>query len=146
MRYLMILSLLVFSSFAGCHFFDDPDEMDECPLNSGYPCACTYEDPDVAEYGECRDGSSCLFPEVGGDMAHGFCAAPCSGTTDVTSCTGARGYGTEGVCWWAVDAEEPNFCAVFCDGDGMGNCAPGMSCEPVSADSSYRICMPNTAN
>ena len=145
MRYLMILSLVSLSLFAaGCHFFEDSDEIDECPLNSGYPCACTSENAFVAKNGNCYDGSTCLY--ITGDEAHGFCAEPCDGLTDVSSCTGARGYGTEGVCWWQLDADEPNYCALFCDGAGMGNCAPGMSCKPPTEGASYSVCVPNTAD
>ena len=140
---LLTLSCLLSFLAVGCHFFDDADEIDDCPLNSGYPCACTYEDALVARDGQCLDGSACLY--WGDDKTHGVCAEACDGVTDVTSCTEINGYGNEGLCWFqTTDADAPNYCAVLCDGDGMGNCAPGMSC--LEDGSEYRYCLPNTVD
>ena len=138
-----ILSLggmLVLLLFTGCHFFDDPDDLDECPLNWGYPCACTYDDEKVSLTGECRDGSGCLYFD---NESRGICANQCDGTSDVGSCEETWGYGEEGLCWFQANGSDtPNFCAVFCQGNGRGNCSPGMECSLIAEDSDYRVCLP----
>ena len=144
MRYLSLATFSLLSVLAiGCHFFEDSDNIDDCPLNSGYPCPCTYDDSDVYQTGECRDGSACLA--YVDDQSHGICAETCSGVSDATSCFDTKAYGTEGLCWTGDSNVYPqNYCAVYCEGTEDDNCSPGMVCTPVTGETGYYICLPKT--
>lgn len=108
--------------------FGEKVDMDDCPLNSGYPCRC-----DGVK--NCDDGSECvgLRPDQNG----GLCAAPCEGAEDEASCAETKGYGLYGECAGYKGASaSPEFCIVICEEDGQtAECPPDFECE-------NEICMP----
>ncbi len=108
--------------------FGERADMDDCPLNSAYPCRC-----DGVK--NCDDGSECvgLRPDQNG----GMCAAPCAGGDDAASCAETGGYGLYGECAGYKGASEtPEFCIVICEEDGQSaKCPPDFACE-------NEICMP----
>jgi len=103
-----------------CHLFEDPDTLDECPLNSGYPCPCN---PQI-NGAQCDDGSTCEFFD---DPGEGVCAATCRGIEDRSSCRASRWDGEDGYCRLKANgAGMPNRCLAACWDET--DCPPGMSC------------------
>jgi hypothetical protein len=128
----MTVSLFIF----GCHFFEDADNVDECPLNSGYPCPC--DSTQLTVY--CDDGrSACMYWN---DPTRGFCSLPCDGASDTQKCANTAAYGNEGICRFMADGSTtPNYCGVVCQGNGGGNCPPGMDCMTLDGED-YKVCFP----
>ncbi len=130
----------------GCHFFEDSDNVDECPLNSGYPCACSPLDEEItASKGFCRDFSTCIyFPNS--DNTRGVCSPVCAGSTDTVTCSNTNGYGSEGLCLMpSADNSEIFFCAVFCTKSDMASCPPGQKCVLLD-DGQNGVCYPKLPN
>ena len=143
--------------FVGCHFFDDPDESfdesdDDCPLNSGYPCACDPKEDLVRTTGLCLDGSYCIAGVKNPGM--GFCSQRCVGWNDSDSCIlpfSKWGVGF-GLCFVDVFqvAGEANGCVLVCEanlGDNeygiegtlSGECPWGLECQEL-LDPSTKVC------
>ncbi len=138
---LMVLVLFFGVLFAGCHFFDDFDDLsDGCPFGSGYPCAC---DPDD-NGGLCDDDSSCVYWEDNAGK-QGICSAACNGPSDQRPCQDSKGYGTSGICWMKVgDTPQPNACIVRCESGGESDsCPPGMECAETIDN--FSGCVPPAA-
>jgi len=145
-RYGLILWSVLALCCSACHFFEDSENVDECPLNSGYPCPCLQ---DMATR-DCRDGigpyccedgrSQCIFfPDR--DETRGICSLPCTGVTDTQTCIRTEGFGSEGICSLKVDSSTtPNFCAVVCN-PGGNDCPPGMECL-LDTTLNYSLCIP----
>jgi hypothetical protein len=135
----IVITLLSFGViFTGCHLFEHPENIDDCPLNSGYPCPCN---PSVAPV--CMDDSPCLFynnPEMG------FCSRPCAGIHDDATCQETAGYGVQGLCRFTTleDSTEPTNCQVACEYDNLvGECPPGLECIPFADElTTYKVCYP----
>ncbi len=123
---------------AGCHFFESADDIDECPLNSGWPCPC--DNTQLDNGGLCDDRqSTCLWVN---DETRGMCSLPCNGVSDTLTCRNTQDYGNEGICRFKTDeSETPNFCGIICVGNGSGNCPPGMDCLILDGES-YKMCFP----
>lgn len=124
-----LIWLSVFVIITGCHMFEDSENVDECPLNSGFPCPCSME----MSGGFCEDQSHCV---TDGDD-YGICKMPCGSTA---SCEETQGWGIAGLCDQDLD-EDGKYCQVICDhSDGdAGYCPPGMDCVWVD-DTQYAIC------
>ena len=123
---------IIFSLFAllcACHMFEDPENVDECPLNSGYPCPCSMETSE----GFCEDNSRCVS---GGDD-YGMCKMPCASKD---TCEETQGWGIAGICD-EEKGEDGKYCQIVCDQrDGeAGYCPPGMDCAWVTG-TQYAIC------
>ncbi len=119
----------------GCHFFEDSENVNECPLNSGYPCPCIpdmaqYDCKGLSDYYCCKDGrSSCVYTDTPESRNRGICTKPCNGIDDSLSCRNTQDYGSEGICAMAVGSSDaPNFCEVICT-PGVDDCPPGMECR-----------------
>lgn len=127
----------------GCHFFDDPDESfdesdDDCPLNSGYPCACDpgYVNQD-GDPGICDDGSDCLFTLKEPDF--GFCSKACTVPNDCITLDTELGIG-RGICQPIYVLNELYYrCFLMCENISMdlfgntktisGKCPWGLECQ-----------------
>jgi hypothetical protein len=99
----------------GCEI--DPSKEhceDECPLNSGYPCAC-----DVTT---CEDGTQCA--SLSAESFYGVCLKDCTGGK---SCDIA-GFGCDAVPTCALSTGTGDqFCALLCCQDE--DCPQGMDCD-----------------
>lgn len=142
MRCFTVCSLTLLCT--GCHFFDDPESFekqeDDCPLNSGYPCAC---EPDYG-MGYCDDGSDCVYAT--GHDSRGFCANSCTGPSDSTSCIPHNrdlGVGN-GLCM--ESGQGFNFCMLICEFDDgtsnlEGSCPYGLDCEEIrTSTGTIKVC------
>ncbi len=139
-----IVHFFVFVIFANlaasCHFFEDAENIDECPINSGYPCPCVPVDlaNDPEAKGFCDDGSNCIYNLA--DEEKGFCSLPCQGATDLSSCRRTDGFGSEGICSLVVgEVSVPNQCVVVCSEDD--ECPPGLTCQ-IRWGIAYAVCGP----
>lgn len=93
----------------GCHWFDDANNLDECSLNSSFPCPC-----DIS----CEGENVCVHT-TGSRGSYGQCTLPCYGNHQL--CTqAAAGFGS-GIC------RENGYCAIACYDDV--DCPPGMGCK-----------------
>ena len=117
----------------------DTDTDPGCPLDSGYPCACS------PQIGACNDGSDCITV---GPSSLGMCSHPC-GPGD-PACQDTQGYGVNG--WCGFDANGPaesnefNHCIVTCRfKTDTGPCPPGLVCVPHMAVGipPQEICVPS---
>lgn len=137
-----VLALLL----TGCHFFEDAENVDECALNSGYPCPCV---PNAAHFtckdksGDycCEDGrSTCVYTtEI--NENRGICTLPCTGVADTQSCIRTQGFGSQGLCAMLVNqSTTPNYCELVCDPE-IENCSPGMECR-TDLNTSFSVCRP----
>ena len=135
MRYGIVIAVSAWAAFSvpACHFFEDSDNVDECGLNSGYPCPCVPEDADFeCKNGSgdycCKDGRSSCVWFGDNNETRGICSMPCLGIADSQSCINTKDFGSEGVCAMMVnDATSPNYCEVVCDPES-DECPPGMEC------------------
>jgi hypothetical protein len=120
--------------FAGCHMFEDADNVDPCPLNSAYPCPC-----DVDTHPICDDESQCKATE---NDYRGFCSARC---TEPVDCEETQGFGLEGVCELSIGTTSgTNNCVLVCDDTAVSaGCPPGMECQ-WREDRGYGICWPKS--
>ena len=129
--------MLTWLSLFGCHMFEDADNVNECPMGSGYPCPC-----DAVASPVCDDNSDCYSPAAD---YRGFCADKC---VDNSDCTETGGYGLSGACALSINApqDRANHCVVICD-DGIETtqCPPGQECE-WQAQMSRGICLPFKGN
>ncbi len=127
-RFLAAVSMLMIPA---CHMFEDADNVDPCPLNSGYPCPCSVE----SSGGYCDDASHCLA-EGGDDF--GMCTWPCATSGQ---CSERQSFGVEGLCASVGDLK---YCQLVCeDPQGYeGYCPPGMVCDWLPGGSDYAICSP----
>ncbi len=129
-------AIVVLGLVSGCHLFDDPETLEECPLNSGYPCPCT---PGVND-SRCDDGSSCEFF---GDHEKGVCSKSCIPGGRANECLAPRWYDTPGLCQLATGGSaEPNGCVVTCE--DQEDCPPGLSCmaQPAPSGQLQALCYP----
>ena len=111
-----------------------------CPINSGYPCACTNVN------GPCGDGGLCVSYSEGATA--GFCSAPCA----------SAGYGGDCSTHWGVqylvdesvhgglcaiptvDIDVADHCLVVCEDTSgstplSGPCPPGLACATLPGNS-----------
>jgi hypothetical protein len=117
-RYLLILSTVLLSVvflLAGCHWFDDPNELEDCPFGSTYPCPCSTT---------CEGNNVCVVTD-GSRGSYGQCTLPCNGNHQLCN-QAADGFGT-GVCL------ADGYCASACYEDA--DCPAGMGCDD-------NICVP----
>lgn len=143
MRYSIVLRIQVLCiaviglSAPGCHLFSDPDDIDECPMGSGYPCRCDPYD----NGGLCDDNSVCIPIN---SEEKGFCSRDCAGVQDEGICEDRQGYGAFGFCrQWFEASPGPDQCIVVCEYDNMsGECPPGLTCVPFAdGDLNYSACV-----
>ncbi len=120
-----------------------------CPINSGYPCACDYDEE------MCDDGSDCLVLS-GND--YGACLLRCDPNSPSIVCTDTKKWGIQspptppGYCF--LNATQPSrsppdersHCVVICGADGKkGDCPPRLDCK-MHPDRmlKFRICLPDS--
>jgi hypothetical protein len=129
------IGLLVTIAVSGCHFFENPDDIQDCPVGSGYPCACHSYDNE----GYCDDGSICIYFN---NAEKGYCSRQCS---DAATCEDGLAYGSAGVCQAVLNSENiPDQCVVACDYNGeVGACPAGLQCISYQDNTyQYRACLP----
>jgi len=110
-----LLLILTVCSIAGCHWFDDPVELEDCPFGSTYPCPCSTT---------CEGDNVCVVTS-GSQNNYGQCTLPCNGNHQLCN-RAADGFGT-GICL------ADGYCASACYDDG--DCPAGMGCDA-------NICVP----
>lgn len=154
-RALLVCVALSLPPVAGCHFFDDPEDIEECPVGSHYPCPCDA----TQKGGFCDDGTTCIYPTGSAD-AYGMCSQSCgqSYLGDTNSnvndymCEDPPGYGTReyngsrgSACFWNVSDYNNQvsrwYCAVVCQSDD--ECPPGMICPYDDGAYDFGICAPD---
>ncbi len=103
----------------------EPDTSLECPLNSGYPCAC--------DQNPCEDGASCLGIPNQGTY---YCSAEC---TEEKDCLETLGWGVGAGCLINNDGDDtPEHCVVKCKVDS--DCPPGLTCIKAQAGVGWMGC------
>ena len=140
-RIWLLLALVGLALAAGCDTDDggidvdggadagDTDEQQDCPVNSGWPCACG---PDVGTW--CEDGSYCVEMALDGGGAAYFCSEECAGEGDDCPSTP---YPPEGQCDLYADDADIWLCVLHCIFDD--DCPPGQSCTGWGL---WTICLP----
>ncbi len=127
--------LVCIAVLSGCHMFEDPEKLDTCPLNSGYPCPCSLEETE----GECDDETQCYSE----NDDFGYCTMKCTHSDD---CNDTRGFGvSRGVCENLAAGGEAavKHCQVICELESdKGSCPPGMACVSEEGDR-YAVCQPD---
>jgi hypothetical protein len=141
-RYGLIVWTVLALFFSGCHFFEDSENVDECPLNSGYPCPCIPETAnsnclDNSGRHCCEDNQSRCLISADGDATRGICTLQCDGIED-TTCMNTKGFGSEGLCALKVNSSNPDYCAVVCN--SRDDCPPGTGCLFVTS-LNYSLCI-----
>ena len=105
----LFVFIFCISLFSGCHWFDDPNDLEDCPLGSSFPCPCTTN---------CEGDDVCVLTE-GSRGSYGQCTLPCYGNHQL--CTqAADGFGS-GICM------DDGYCAIACY--DHGDCPAGMGCD-----------------
>jgi hypothetical protein len=134
-KVVMLLGLAAIST-SGCHMFEDPNNLNSCPVGDGYPCSC-----DIDEGPLCDDNNRCYA--VNEDF-RGFCTQRCSVPSD---CLGTRNFGLEGVCGLSINTpDRPDHCLVVCDdGRSHAECPPGQTCE-WQENLGYSVCLPRASD
>ncbi len=124
---------------------DSAEVPAECPVNSGWPCAC-----DVASVKVCQDESACVQVVLegarGGDA---FCSKSCGGREDLESCKDVGGFGLQGACVLQKNGKRigdgiPSQCALVCEYQGATGsaCPTGLECVPIQLrDPSVSFCL-----
>ena len=103
---------------------DTDTDFADCPLNSGYPCACDKE--------ECADGSQCWTFAKGGGVLVGFCGGACA---DASACKNTQGWGVVGDCILDTTGDGVgDYCGLICE-EGGDDCPPGLECKAVTGQS-----------
>jgi hypothetical protein len=103
----------------------DSDVDPDCPMDSGWPCAC-----DIGTQA-CDDGSLCA--EIDQPVMGRFCAASCSGEGGECPPTD---YEAEGQCLLS-DGQGEFYCILVCE--DAGECPPDQPCVEVGG---VTVCLP----